>query len=178
MYFDGTDDYITVDDGFHFGTGDFTFEFWLYPTENLTSSGAQQFINAEASGSGVTWTFGCYPSGHHGLGYNGLTFSYGLYGSYTVGKYVNNYWPTQNTWTHLAVQRRNGIIEIFVNGTSQTLTTYGQNSTFSDGANLTSNYTSRSFFNGLEGYVQDVRITKDIARYTANFTPPTLPLKG
>ena len=178
MYFDGTDDYITVDDGFHFGTGDFTFEFWLYPTENLTSSGAQQFINAEASGSGVTWSFGCYPSGHHGLGYNGLTFSYGLHGSYTVGKYVNNYWPTQNTWTHLAVQRRNGIIEIFVNGTSQTLTTYGQNSTFSDGANLTSNYTSRYFFNGLEGYVQDVRITKDIARYTANFTPPAERLRG
>jgi len=178
MYFDGTGDYITVDDGFHFGTGDFTFEFWLYPTENLTSSGAQQFINAETSGSGVTWSFACYPDGYNGLGYNGLTFSYGLHGSYTVGRYVNNYWPTQNTWTHLAVQRRNGIIEIFVNGTSQTLTTYGQNSTFSDGANLTSNYTSRHFFNGLEGYVQDLRITKGLGRHTANFTPPTLPLKG
>ena len=166
MYFDGTGDYITVDDGFHFGTGDFTFEFWLYPTENL---GAQQFINAETSGSGVTWSFGCSSY----AGYNGLTFSYGQYGTYTVGKYVNNYWPTQNTWTHLSVQRRNGIIEIFVDGTSQTLTTYNENGTFSDGANLTSNYTSRYFFNGFEGYVQDLRITKGLGRYTEDFTPPT-----
>ncbi len=171
VYFDGTGDYITVDDGFHFGTDDFTFEFWLYPTANL---GAQHFINAETSGSGVTWSFGCASYG----GYNGLTFSYGNYGTYTVGRYVNNYWPTQNTWTHLAVQRRNGIIEIFVNGTSQTLSTYNENGTFSDGANLTSNYTSRYFFNDLEGYVSDLKVIKGQAIYTSNFTSPTAPLSS
>ena len=169
MYFDGTGDYITVDDGFSFGTSDFTFEFWLYPTENLNSA-IQHFINPETSGSGVTWGF----STNTYQGFNGITFSYGQWGSFIVGKYANNVWPAQNTWTHLAVQRRNGTIAIFVNGTSQTLTTYNENSTFSDGADLTSNYTSRDFFSGLQGYVQDVRITKGYGRYAGNFTPPAV----
>ena len=168
MYFDGTGDYITIDDGFHFGTADFTFEFWLYPTENLTNA-TQLFINPETNGSGVTWSLSTNTYG----GYNGLLFAYGQYGSYTVGKYVNNYWPPQNTWTHLAIQRRNGTIAIFVNGTSQTLATYNENSTFSDGADLTSNYTSRDFFTDLQGYVQDLRITKGYGRYAGNFTPST-----
>ena len=132
VYFDGSGDNLVVSDALNLGTDDFTFEFWIYPEEDFTNT-ARIFISTEYNGSGVGWslTQSTY------AGYNGLTFAYGLYGSYTVGKFVNNYWLPQKQWTHVVAQRRNGTVEIYVNGVNQTLTTYNENSTFNDGADLT-----------------------------------------
>ena len=167
-YFDGTGDNYTVPNGLHLGTDDFTFEFWIWPDEDL-SVGGKPFMNWESSGSGVTWTFNVATY----AGYNGLTFGYGVYGSYTVGKYVDNYWVPQGEWTHLVAQRRNGTIEIYVNGVSQTLSTYNENGTFSDSVNLTSNLTTRTLFNGVKAYVSDLRLVSGSYVYDGDFTPST-----
>ena len=168
-YFDGTGDNYTVPSGLHLGTGDFTFEFWIWPDEDWTNTAGKIFMNTESSGSGTTWTF--HVSNYNG--YNGLTFGYGVYGSYTVGKYVDNYWVPQGEWTHLVAQRRNGTIEIYVNGVSQTLSTYNENGTFSDSVNLTSNLTTRTLFNGAKAYVSDLRLVTGSYVYDGDFTPST-----
>jgi hypothetical protein len=81
-----------------------------------------------------------------------------------------NLTPALTTWTHIAVTRSNGYAKIFING-GQVV-----------GASLTSSSVSTeplvigSSKNGtypLNGYLSDVRITKGLARYTYNFTPPT-----
>ena len=166
---DGNDNY-TVSNGLHLGTGDFTFEFWIYMNEDPTNA-VKTFINGETSGTGIGWRF----TQDTYAGYNGLTFGYGVYGSYTVGKYVNNYWLPQSEWTHIVAQRRNGTIEIYVNGISKTLTTYNENGTFSDGATLTSTQTSRTFFSNVNGYVSDLKLVTGSYVYDGNFTPPTAP---
>ena len=75
------------------------------------------------------------------------------------------------TWTHLAVVCNNLATTIYINGVAngtgtlasasiEPLTRIG-NAVFSD--------------YDLDGYIDDLRITKGVARYTANFTPPTAP---
>ena len=167
-YFDGSGDYYTIPNGLDLGTSDFTFEFWIWPDEDMTGA-AKPFINTEYSGGGLGWSFGTATY----AGYNGLTFSYGLYGSYTVGKYVNNYWVPRSEWTHLVAQRRNSTIEIYVNGVSQTLTTFNQNATFNDSENLTGSMTLRTFFSGVKAYVSDLRLVSGSFVYDGNFTPST-----
>ena len=171
VYFDGSGDNFRVADGLNLGTDDFTFEFWIYPDENFTSV-SKQFINTEISGTGVGWSFNQNTYG----GYNGVTFTYGSYGAYTVGKYINNYWLPQRQWTHLAAQRRSGTIEIYVNGVSKTLTTYNEGGSFSDSENFTGTQAYRTFFDGVKAYVSDVRLVTGSYVYDGDFTLPTAPL--
>lgn len=79
-----------------------------------------------------------------------------------------------NTWYHLAISGSSGSWKLFVNGIQE-------GSTFTGTVNLNSNKSTTigallflgSFYDYLSGYVDDLRITKDVTRYTANFTPPT-----
>jgi len=179
VYLDGSSS-VTVPDALNLGTDDFTYEFWIWTDENWNPGGAnaiaaqstKPIISAETSGTGVGWTFG--PSTLDG--FNGLTFSYGLYGSFIVGKFIDNYWIVPKEWTHLVAQRRNGIVEIYVNGVSRTLTTYNQNATWNDGADITSTQTSRTFCNGVNCYISDLRLITGSYVYDGDFIPPSVPL--
>ena len=62
-------------------------------------------------------------------------------------------------------------MRLFLNGVQQ-----GSNATVSSITVGGMNFTIGDWSNGgrpFNGYIQDVRITKGVARYTANFTPPT-----
>ena len=171
VYFDGTGDNFVINNGLHLGTSDFTIELWVNNSIDYTSVGLT-FINSESSGSGLTWSIG-YQTYN---GRNGFTFAYGTYGSNTVAKYVDSEWGKKNAWTHYAVQRRAGVIEIYVNGVSKALTTNNQNASFTDSTNFTSNYTSRTIGDTYNGHFSDFRIVKGSAVYTGNFTPPIAPV--
>jgi len=77
---------------------------------------------------------------------------------------------TANTWQHIAVCKSGSSTRLFVNGTQV-------GSTYSD----TFNYLSARWEIGgrsnstfpIVGYMDDLRITNGVARYTANFTAPT-----
>ena len=155
------------------GAGDFTCECWIYSLRQAAyNSNNYGIVNGEYNGSGVLWGLGI--SSYQG--FRGLIFSYGQYGSFTTGLHTGNY-LSANEWQHIAVTRSGSTIRIFVNGVSQTLTTYNEGATFNSATNFTNNSAGRSFGGGFIGYISNFRILKGIANYTSNFTPPTAPLQ-
>lgn len=79
--------------------------------------------------------------------------------------------PTFEAWNHIAYQSDGSTTKYFLNGVLVHTTTARP---FEGSAPLFigSGYNGGSSF---VGYIDDVRITKGVARYTANFTPPTEP---
>jgi hypothetical protein len=76
---------------------------------------------------------------------------------------------TTGVWNHYAFTRQSGTGRIFKDGVllaSGTVSTnYGQNGVAIGG----------SLGSSTNGYVDDFRFTVGVARYTADFTPPTAP---
>ena len=85
-----------------------------------------------------------------------------------------------NQWYHIAISRSTGSTRLFVNGTQSGSTyadsnNYGTTAPFALGTYW--NNGTPSSASTLSGYVSDLRITKGYARYTANFTAPTAPVR-
>ena len=77
---------------------------------------------------------------------------------------------TVDTWKHVAVVRNSGTLTVYVDGTS-----IGSASTGNWG-NSTGNLRIGTYFGDARSgyfYMDDLRMTKGIARYTDDFTPPT-----
>jgi hypothetical protein len=99
-------------------------------------------------------------------------FTIGQYSSGTNPAVVSSSNFPTSQWVHVAGVRYNGTIYLYINGSS-----VGTPTTNTGNINQTSVAVGRTFpgFDGnyMTGYVDDVRITYGIARYTANFTAPT-----
>jgi hypothetical protein len=87
---------------------------------------------------------------------------------------------TQGSWIHWALVRNGSTVNAYRHGTSiasstvtVTLTASGLGSLGTGGIWLGDSVHSPN--RGWNGYLADLRVTKGIARYTANFTPPTAP---
>jgi hypothetical protein len=77
-----------------------------------------------------------------------------------------------NAWNHVAVTRANQTSNDFwLNGTK--IATLNNGTLFSGTIGV--GKATGPFTAMLDGYIDDFRITKGVARYTANFTPPTAP---
>jgi hypothetical protein len=149
---------IDANQNFNFGTGDFTVECWFY-ANSLSASTYACLMGCNNNGTTSEW--GAYVRS------NGVFF-YGSAGNLTGGGTVNT-----STWYHFAASRSGSTIRVFLNGTQQASATVSgsyTNSSVGFKVGADNPVTTNPAFNG---YIDDVRITKGYARYTANFTPPT-----
>jgi len=149
--------YQTVIDAtsLQYGTGDFTIEGWIYTN---TAGVLYGIINKGAS-TPTGWSIEINTS-------NQLIW----YSSGTAVKTSTDTIPA-TTWTYFAISRSGSNLYMFINGTLQ-----GTAGTDSTNYNQTNNMiigATRALGNGLNGFLDDLRITKGIARYTASFAAPT-----
>ena len=161
-YFDGTGDYLTIasNAAFSFSQGDFTAECWVYPTASTGIFG----VYGTSGGSGSNPKFVMHldsltPKIH----YNALTGGSNIYTAATSAISVNQ-------WTHLAFVRQGTTWTWYINGTASGT---GSNSTTITFTSQTTfiGYGGESYFSPFLGYLDELRVTKGVARYTANFTP-------
>jgi hypothetical protein len=160
-YFDGSGDYLSVPNNaeLQMGSGNFTWEFWWYPTsisgfqtpieKGYTSSGGLLLQTGNGNGTIVVYASGS--------------------GVITASAAV-----TLNTWNHMALVRSGTSMVLYLNGTSvgsaTNSTNFNNTGLMGIGANVSGGGAGAYPING---YIDDLRVTKGVARYTANFTPPT-----
>jgi hypothetical protein len=144
------------------GTGDFTWEGWVYPT---SSADYQCFMDTRTN----PLTGGDDTGFFFGTDFNALEPIY-----YTTNtQLVSTISMTLNAWNHVALTRNSGTVTLWVNGVS--------GGTQSNSSDLTQ---QRVLIGGdglgtslnLTGNISNLRIVKGTAVYTATFTPPTAPL--
>lgn len=161
-YLDGSGDGIVVTDSSfaNFGTDDFTIETWV----NMTSDAGQGVIFEARSAQAYELIWYIDPAT------NKLGFIPNNHGTTRLTS-VNTI--SRNTWHHLVVTRENGTVSFFIDGVKDLATAYYPNSIYQTRTDVRiGQLVDNGFTTGFKGYIDDFRVTKGVARYTANFTPP------
>jgi len=175
LTFDGTGDYLRIPEypgpGPYDSQSTFTIEGWIYPTQYQTGVNPTLFLN----GTPTAGTF------YFGVGLNGGTPGVGNCGKPCISWYdgsntqnaVGSNVVALNTWTHVAYVANAGVLSMFVNGVSQTvtgtttLTTTGGYNNYS----IIGQWNNGGNVYGYFGKLEDFRITKSVL-YTRDFIPP------
>jgi hypothetical protein len=170
VYFDGTGDYLTINDQelLPTDTSDWTVECWYYPVS--TTEGTIVYLDGNTSSYAALRLIHSSPGPALLISTNGSAWAINV----TAGN-LGTAAPGQ--WHHIAVVRQSNLIKVYLNG--QLTYTSGSLSTLYNG---TLNHIGSIYFSGspanqpFNGSISNLRIVKGTAVYTANFTPPTAPL--
>jgi len=157
ILFDGAEDYLVVSTNPLPTSGDFTVELWFRPSaigtlrpiwSNRDTGGTNRGVLYINTAGQLTWWNGGDNLNH------------------TTSLVANN-------WYHIAAVRSSGIRRLFVSGANMVTDSfsYTAGDVFQIGK---ADYTSSVFTDEIIGNIDDFRVS-NIARYTANFTPPTNP---
>jgi len=158
--FTGSSSYLSIPNStnWDFGSGDFTIDAWVY--FNGFSSSSYQYFYSQAILNSTHLQFGYNNSA--GMDYEdsvGCTFTQGSTSGWTTG-----------TWYHVALVRYGTTMTMYRNGTALATKTCSValpsvGTTLYVGAALAG-------YHYLNGYIDELRVSKGVARWTTSFTPP------
>jgi hypothetical protein len=150
---------VTVDTDFQFGTGDFTVEGWFLPSVSGTSGRVFYHIGVNSS-TGIMLAVSLDQVWWRRIGVGSeLSASVSL---------------STTNFTHIAFVNHGGTQKIFVDGTRVASNATSVNVTDSGTLKIGASSAWFSDDNRYYGYIDDLRITKGVARYTGStYTVPT-----
>jgi hypothetical protein len=162
-YFDGAGSYLTTPDSpdWNLSTVDFTLETWLYST----SSSYGWVIGQWRENGGADRSFGLvvnYPAGKGSF--------FGVQGNVTLSSMSDI--GNLNAWHHVAATRQGGTWRLFVDGALEATANFTASDSASSEPLYVGRYSSSATPQFYTGYIDDLRLTKGVARYTGPFTPP------
>jgi hypothetical protein len=163
--FDGSD-YLVIDENSQFNLGDgsnYTVEMWVNMNSFQGQADAPRVISFQNSSS--SWGLLVDPNNANG---NLVWNNYGT----SSGNIIANNAITLNTWSHIALVKNGLRVSLYVDGTERGFRT-DTNAMPNGNTRITiAGSTVQFAYQVFYGYIDDLRITKGVARYTANFTPP------
>jgi Concanavalin A-like lectin/glucanases superfamily len=166
MEFDGTNSGLLFANSsdFDYGADDFTIEFWLYNEGNPTDYA--RLYNPD--GDDLDGVVIAVTPGYH-MATFGTSNGTG-WDAWAVG----GVFDITTQWDHWALVRHGSTVKLYKNGVGELVTssapTLWHNTT---ATNLVIGGQQPTPHRTLQGCLSNYRITKGLARYTENFTPPT-----
>ena len=154
--------YTTVGSG-TITSGDFTFDFWLYPTNmNTAHDGIFHLSNGALGGTDNLTGIGLC------LRQSGFRYVVIANGVATDVGPIDNW----SMWSHHAIERKNGVIRFYTNGVASA-TTIADTTNYSNCTNLTLGAARTSSGTMPFCHLDEFRALSASAYDGANFTPPT-----
>jgi hypothetical protein len=174
--FDGATAGLTYPDNadWEFGSGNFTIDCWIRPTAFGTGTNGAAIVVHSSADTVNEWRL--FLSDTTG---NAQTLAFhqfvnnGAGGSNFVGG--PNSAITLNVWQHVAIVRNGDVLTLYRGGINMSQLTLSAGYSFPDiigTLEIGSIITSTWFYTG---NIDELRISKGVARWTANFIPPTAP---
>jgi hypothetical protein len=168
IYFDNLNSYLQVTGSstpFAMGTGDWTVEFWIYHSSRPTTQAGARIFDTLGLGAGAA---------------NAIRITINASGAivflrYSINVLTSSITVPLQTWTHICCEKSNAQLRMFIGG--QLAGSLGDTADYICGTNrpligVDSFDEASSLFNG---YIDEMRVTKGIARYQSAFSPPTAP---
>jgi hypothetical protein len=171
ILFDATSGYISegASSDWNFGSGDFTIEFWLghFDWSGVALETPIIALWSANGGQGFSWVVSVNIN-------NRLQFGRYIGGVASFAAVSTNAMTGIGTsYRHCAIAREGTTLRMFFDGVQEYSGAITGAIDYTSGTHLTIGGTNYSGNQYLNGYLDDVRITKGLARYTAAFTPPT-----
>jgi hypothetical protein len=167
--FDGTDDGLSLGDSadWAFGTGDFTIDTWI--SLHAPTKSRNCIFQQYADSTHYQFFYVRYSSPLYYLVYQVYDGSQIIYSAQTISG------PSADTWHHVALVRTGNDFLLFLDGTKvgSTVTDTDAVPDFAAAA-VIGNWPVGTAYD-LNGWLDEFRVSKGVARWTSNFTPPTAP---
>lgn len=148
-----------------FGTADYTIDFWLNFTPHASGASMNLMGNSSANVTANNWVM------LFNTGTAGIQFSNN--GGPIIDAAPGGGW-NDNQWYHVALVRFGGNTTLYADGVAIQTVATAYNMSDSSFPLTIGGHANGSTTNSLNGYMDEVRVSKGIARWTSNFTPPII----